>query len=144
MSSSLGLAEFSGSPPVLTVAYPLPGCSHAAQLYSSPATADNPPGAVPCFVPARCCLPSHCPAHQGSHCCSRRSLVFPAAPHLLLALLCNVPFLTSSFLSALATLKPQAGLIVPQAVPSSQPSVVVSIPFQAPVAVPYTQTFLVL
>lgn len=33
----------------------------------------------------------------------------------------------SSSLSALATLKPQAGLIVPQAVPSSQPSVVVSV-----------------
>lgn len=32
------------------------------------------------------------------------------------------------FLPALATLKPQAGLIVPQAVPSSQPSVVVSVP----------------
>lgn len=32
----------------------------------------------------------------------------------------------SSFPAALATLKPQAGLIVPQAVPSSQPNVAVS------------------
>lgn len=143
MSSSPGLAEFSSSPPVLTVAYPLPGCSHAAQLHPSPATADNPPGAVPCSVPTRCCLPSHCPSHEGSHCCSRRCLLFPAVPYPLLALLCNVPFLTSSFLSALATLKPQAGLIVPQAVPSSQPSVVVSVPFQAPIAV-LTQVPLVL
>lgn len=38
----------------------------------------------------------------------------------------NVSNFTLCFLTALATLKPQAGLIVPQAVPSSQPNAVVS------------------
>lgn len=53
---------------------------------------------------------------------------FPGLPPLRAGPVLHVPFLTLSSLSALATLKPQAGLIVPQAVPSSQPSVVVSGP----------------
>uniref|UniRef100_A0A8C2XYE7 Pre-mRNA-processing factor 19 n=1 Tax=Capra hircus TaxID=9925 RepID=A0A8C2XYE7_CAPHI len=104
------------------------GCGHAPQLHPAPAAADHPPGAVPRSVPARCRLPCHCASHQGSHCCPRRYSLRPAIPHSGLhsgaGLLCNSPFLTLSSLSALATLKPQAGLIVPQAVPSSQPSVV--------------------
>lgn len=47
------------------------------------------------------------------------------------------PPLTPSSLSALATLKPQAGLIVPQAVPSSQPSVVVSAVGPRPPPLPF-------
>ena len=106
---------------------PLLGCSHAPQLHPAPAAADHPPGALPRSVPARCRLPCHCPSHQGSHCCPRRYSLRPTIPHCGAGLFCNSPFLMLSFLSALATLKPQAGLIVPQAVPSSQPSVVVSV-----------------
>ena len=114
-----------------------PGCSHAAQLHSAPAAADDPPGAVPRALPARRRLPCHCPSHQGSYCCPRRCSLRPATPPSGPVLLCNPPFLTCSSLPALATLKPQAGLIVPQAVPSSQPSVAVSVHPSLPVSSPW-------
>lgn len=114
-----------------------PGCSHAAQLHSAPAAADDPPGAVPRALPARRRLPCHCPSHQGSYCCPRRCSLRPATPPSGPVLLCNPPFLTCSSLPALATLKPQAGLIVPQAVPSSQPSVAVSVHPSPPVSSPW-------
>ena len=58
--------------------------------------------------------------------------IYLSGVHSGAGLFCNSPFLTLPSLSALATLKPQAGLIVPQAVPSSQPSVVVSVPAAPP------------
>uniref|UniRef100_A0A8D1XV54 Pre-mRNA-processing factor 19 n=1 Tax=Sus scrofa TaxID=9823 RepID=A0A8D1XV54_PIG len=91
------------------------------------------PCASSCRPPAKSC-PTRCTSMMlpavSLPVSPRKSLLpekvepLPTSPPLRDGLGYNSPFLTLSSLSALATLKPQAGLIVPQAVPSSQPSVV--------------------
>lgn len=101
------------------------------------------PCASSCRPPAKSC-PTRCTSMMlpavSLPVSPRKSLLpekvepLPTSPPVRDGLGYNSPFLTLSSLSALATLKPQAGLIVPQAVPSSQPSVVVSVPPALPAA----------
>lgn len=103
------------------------GRRHAAQLHAAPAAADHAPGALPRALPARCRLPRHRPPHQGGHRRQRRCRRGASwgggeqpSPSPRLNPNPSVPS------AALATLKPQAGLIVPQTVPSAQPNAAVS------------------
>lgn len=128
------------------------GCCYATQLHPAAAAADYSPRTVPRSLPTWCRLQSHRSTHQRGHCCERRwvdsnwvssiaghnssckerhlydhQLSPESAPHQHELIDHRTCFLYAvCFLfTALATLKPQAGLVAPQAVPASQPTAAV-------------------
>lgn len=119
------------------------GCCYASQFHPTTTAADHSPRTVACSVPTWCCLQSHCSTHQRGHCCKRRWVCWRLCPQwkgviLFMISLRQVPdiaHIISTVLfsigvffvsTALATLKPQAGLVAPQAVSAAQPAAAVS------------------